>query len=158
MADSDVKASQKRRSKWRHLKRREGRNFTGQVLRYVPLLSLLLRILEFIFKYLTKLYISVRLPSLERRCSLREHLKLSLSPLCAGAFCRKDVTRPPLLRGLVIFVPLHELPRLTSTDGEDTRRAADAGVCAGSTKLGLYCIFIYTIQNARGAEGVQVRC
>ena len=52
VADSDGKASRKRRSKWRHLKRREGRNFTGQVLRYVPLLSLLLRILEFIFKRL----------------------------------------------------------------------------------------------------------
>ncbi len=34
------------------MKKREGRNFTAQVLRYVPLFSLLLRMLEFIFKYL----------------------------------------------------------------------------------------------------------
>lgn len=52
VADSDAKASRKRRSKWRHLKKREGRNFTHHVLRYVPLFGLLLRILEFIFKYL----------------------------------------------------------------------------------------------------------
>ena len=49
MANSDAKASRKRRSKWKHLKKREGRNFTHHVLRYVPLFGLLLRILEFIF-------------------------------------------------------------------------------------------------------------
>ena len=52
VADRCEKASRKRRSKWRHLKKREGRDFTTPVLRYVPLFGLLLRLLEFIFKYL----------------------------------------------------------------------------------------------------------
>ena len=52
VAISYGKSSRKRRSKWRHLKKREGRNFTAQVLRYVPLFGLLLRLLEFAFKYL----------------------------------------------------------------------------------------------------------
>lgn len=46
------KSSLKRRSKWRHLKRREGRNFIPQMLRYVPLLSLLLRLIELLLKRL----------------------------------------------------------------------------------------------------------
>ena len=52
VAISYGKSSRKRRSKWRHLKKREGRNFTGQVLRYVPLLSLLLRLIELLLKRL----------------------------------------------------------------------------------------------------------
>lgn len=52
VAISYGKSSRKRRSKWRHLKKREGRDFTTPVLRYVPLFGLLLRLLEFIFKYL----------------------------------------------------------------------------------------------------------
>lgn len=52
VADRCEKASRKRRNKWRHLKKREGRDFTTPVLRYVPLFGLLLRLLEFIFKYL----------------------------------------------------------------------------------------------------------
>ena len=52
MLDSSGKTSRKRRSKWRHLKRREGRNFIPQMLRYVPLLSLLLRLIELLLKRL----------------------------------------------------------------------------------------------------------
>ena len=42
----------KRSKKWKHLKKREGRNFSDQLLRYVPLLNLLLKILELAFKHL----------------------------------------------------------------------------------------------------------
>ena len=115
VAISYGKSSRKRRSKWRHLKKREGRDFTGQVLRYVPLFSLLLRMLEFIFKYLRyklhRLYTATYLPSLERRCSLCEQFKLSLPPLCAGAFCRKDTGQPPQQRRLV-FIHLQNYQKM----------------------------------------------